>query len=66
MLPVTINLDAQIGTPYPRSAGFDTDTHVKDIEWLAYWNVRETGAVCLCGMDTYLRHWTIGVWWGET
>ena len=25
MLPVTINLDAQIGTPYLRSAGFDTD-----------------------------------------
>ena len=23
--PVTIRLDAQIGTPYPRSAGFDTD-----------------------------------------
>ena len=25
MLPITISLDAQIGTPYPRSAGFDTD-----------------------------------------
>ena len=25
MLPVTISLDAQIGTPYLRSAGFDTD-----------------------------------------
>jgi len=25
LLPVTISLDAQIGTPYPRSAGFDTD-----------------------------------------
>ena len=24
-LPVTIRLDAQFGTPYPRSAGFDTD-----------------------------------------
>ena len=23
--PVTILLDAQFGTPYPRSAGFDTD-----------------------------------------
>ena len=26
LLPVTISLDAQIGTPYPRSAGFDTDS----------------------------------------
>ena len=25
MLPITISLDALIGTPYPRSAGFDTD-----------------------------------------
>ena len=25
MSPVTIHLDAQFGTPYPRSAGFDTD-----------------------------------------
>ena len=25
LLPVTIILDTQIGTPYPRSAGFDTD-----------------------------------------
>ena len=25
MTPVTIRLDAQFGTPYPRSAGFDTD-----------------------------------------
>ena len=25
MSPVTIRLDAQFGTPYPRSAGFDTD-----------------------------------------
>ena len=25
LLPVTISLDAQIGTPYSRSAGFDTD-----------------------------------------
>ena len=25
LLPVTISLDAQIRTPYPRSAGFDTD-----------------------------------------
>ena len=25
LLPVTISLDAQIGTPYLRSAGFDTD-----------------------------------------
>ena len=25
LLLVTISLDAQIGTPYPRSAGFDTD-----------------------------------------
>ena len=25
MLPVTISLDAQIGTPYPRSVGFETD-----------------------------------------
>ena len=24
--PLTIRLDAQFGTPYPRSAGFDTDT----------------------------------------
>ena len=23
--PITIGLDAQFGTPYPRSAGFDTD-----------------------------------------
>ena len=23
--PVTVRLDAQFGTPYPRSAGFDTD-----------------------------------------
>ena len=30
--PVTIRLDAQFGTPYPRSAGFDTDTtHHKKI-----------------------------------
>ena len=29
MSPVTIRLDAQFGTPYPRSAGFDTD---KDLE----------------------------------
>ena len=27
MLPLA--LDAQIGTPYPRSAGFDTDRHTK-------------------------------------
>ena len=26
LLPVTISLDAQIGTPYPRSAGFDTNS----------------------------------------
>ena len=26
MSPVTIRLDAQFGTPYPRSAGFDTDS----------------------------------------
>ena len=26
MPPVTIRLDAQFGTPYPRSAGFDTDS----------------------------------------
>ena len=25
MSPVTIRLDAQFGTPYPRYAGFDTD-----------------------------------------
>ena len=25
MSPITIRLDAQFGTPYPRSAGFDTD-----------------------------------------
>ena len=25
MSPVTIRLDAQFGTPYPRFAGFDTD-----------------------------------------
>ena len=25
LVPVTICLDAQFGTPYPRSAGFDTD-----------------------------------------
>ena len=25
LLPVTISLDSQIGTPYPRSTGFDTD-----------------------------------------
>ena len=25
LLPVTISLNAQIGTPYPRSASFDTD-----------------------------------------
>ena len=25
MLPITISLDAQIETPYPRSTGFDTD-----------------------------------------
>ena len=25
MSPVIIRLDAQFGTPYPRSAGFDTD-----------------------------------------
>ena len=25
MSPLTIRLDAQFGTPYPRSAGFDTD-----------------------------------------
>ena len=24
--PITIRLDAQFGTPYPRSTGFDTDT----------------------------------------
>ena len=27
--PVTIRLDAQFGTPYPRSAGFDTDSGTK-------------------------------------
>ena len=27
--PVTIRLDAQFGTPYPRSAGFDTDSVAK-------------------------------------
>ena len=27
MSPVTIGLDAQFGTPYPRSAGFDTDNN---------------------------------------
>ena len=32
MSPVTILLDAQFGTPYPRSAGFDTDSHPKRIE----------------------------------
>ena len=25
MSPITIRLDAQFGTPYPRSTGFDTD-----------------------------------------
>ena len=25
LLPITISLDAQIGTPYPRSPGFGTD-----------------------------------------
>ena len=40
--------------------------HVKDIEWLAYWNVIDgTCAVCLCGMDTYLQRSTVGVWWGK-
>ena len=39
--------------------------HVKDIEWLAYWNVSGTCAVCFCGMDTYLHRSTIGVWWGK-
>ena len=24
-----------------------------------------TGAICLCGMDTYLQRSTIGVWWAE-
>src|SRR4051812_23693493 len=35
MLPS--GLDAQFGTPYPRSAGFDTDSHAR---WT---RVRETG-----------------------
>ena len=26
MSPITIRLDAQFGTPYPRSTGFDTDS----------------------------------------
>ena len=40
--------------------------HVKDIEWLAYWNVRgDMCAVCLCGVDTYLQRLTINVWWGK-
>ena len=38
--------------------------HVKDIEWLAYWNVR-WDMCCLCGMDTYLQHSTISVWCGK-
>ena len=29
MSPVTIRLDAQFGTPYPRSAGFDTDNDLQ-------------------------------------
>ena len=28
MSPVTIRLDAQFGTPYPRSASFDTDSNI--------------------------------------
>ena len=32
LLAVTISLDAQIGTPYPRSAGFDTDRHPHEKE----------------------------------
>ena len=39
--------------------------HIKDIEWLAYWNVRWDMCSCLCGMDTYLQRSTIGVWWGK-
>ena len=27
-LLLPLDLDAQFGTPYPRSAGFDTDSHV--------------------------------------
>ena len=38
--------------------------HVKDIEWLAYWNVRGDKCSLSCGMDTYLQRSTIGVWWG--
>ena len=48
MSPVTIRLDAQFGTPYPRSAGFDTDNGLGneaeedaaelnyDYEWVVY------------------------------
>ena len=31
MLPLA--LDAQFGTPYPRSAGFDTDTHLIHVDF---------------------------------
>ena len=36
LLPVTISLDAQIGTPYPRSAGFDTDCWRYALEAIMY------------------------------
>ena len=40
--------------------------HVKDIEWLAYWNVR--GDMCRLSLwNVYLPATldTIGVWWGK-
>jgi len=30
--PITIRLDAQFGTPYPRSAGFDTDSAITNMK----------------------------------
>ena len=39
--------------------------HVKDIEWLAYWNVRWD----MCSLSLWhgylLQRSTIGVWWGK-
>ena len=39
--------------------------HVKDIEWLAYWNVRWDMCSLSLWQYTYLQRSTIGVWWGK-
>ena len=37
LLPVTISLDAHIGTPYPRCAGFDTNNGCGALLWEDRW-----------------------------